>query len=115
MQKVMTTFIIAIETREAVAPTGQRIFKEDIMEINTKYDMGQKVKDKVTGLTGIIDSIAQCMNGCIRYSVQPKINKEQKVPSSYWIDEQQLELVDKKPVVKTKQTKTGGPMTISRE
>lgn len=84
--------------------------------VKFKYALGEKVRDRVSGIEGIIDMRGECLNGCIRYSVQPKaasVNPE-KMPNSYWIDEEQIEVVDmglnEKPV---KKSSTGGPVECS--
>ena len=82
--------------------------------VKFKYELGVRVKDRVSEMIGIVDMRAQYLNGCIRYSVQPKIKKDGDRPESWWIDEAQIELVDeglnKKPV---KIKRTGGPSTES--
>jgi len=86
------------------------------MKIEFKFENGVKVKDAVTGLTGIINGAVIWLNGCIQYSVQPRAKSgETKKPGSWWIDEEQLEAVrggilnKMKPKVK----QTGGPSTRS--
>lgn len=80
--------------------------------VTFKFENGVKVKDRVTGLTGIINSRCEWLNGCIRYSVQPKASKENPhvMPEGWWIDEAQLVVIGKgltkDPVQKKK---TGGP------
>lgn len=59
-----------------------------------KFNLRDKVKDTVTGFTGIVSSRTEWMNGCIRYGVQAtKLTKEGKVADSEHLDEQQLVLV----------------------
>jgi len=70
-----------------------------------KIALGSKVKDNITGLTGIVTSRTEWLNGCKRYAVQPKINKDGKVPDVEWIDEDQLTVI--KTVI-TEQKNTGG-------
>ena len=65
-------------------------------------ELGQKVKDRITGFKGIAVAKIEYLNGCIRYQIQPKKDKEGKIPESEWIDEQQLEKKEKKE-------KNGGP------
>lgn len=73
-------------------------------------NLGDKVKDKVTGFTGVAVSKVEYLNGCIQFCVTPKIkSKENKMPDGVYIDQQQLEVVGKKTVVKRK--KTGGVMS----
>ena len=59
--------------------------------------LGQKVKDSLTGFTGIVVSATEYLYGCRRLEVQPdKLNKDNTVAGSRWIDEPQLTLVGKK-------------------
>lgn len=74
---------------------------------------GVHVRDTVTGLKGIIDTRAEWLNGCLRYSVQPKMKKADKeTPKSYWVDEAQLEQIGEgvRRADKPEQVaRTGGP------
>lgn len=85
-------------------------------KVTFKFALGINARDRVTGQEGILDMRAQYLNGCVRYSLQPKISPQDptKRPDSYWIDEQQLELVDQglnqNPI---KKQKTGGPVEKS--
>ncbi len=60
-----------------------------------KITLGHKVKDKVTGYTGIAISKCIYLNGCVQYCVQSKHEKGVKLEDGAWIDEGQLEIVDK--------------------
>ena len=70
--------------------------------------LGDKVKDKISGLEGIAVEKREYLNGCIQYAVQPKMKKGATELPSWCIDEAQLEVVGKKKVVK--KSDTGGPM-----
>ena len=72
-------------------------------------DMGKKVKDKVTGLTGIITARSENLYGCNRYLIQPPAGKDSKVPDAWWVDEDQMTVVGDGVTVKRKDT--GGPMS----
>ena len=84
--------------------------------IKFKFDLGVKVRDRVSGIEGIVDMRAEYLNGCLRYSVQPKVSTEnpEKMPGSFWIDEDQIEMIDsglnENPV---KKSSTGGPTESS--
>lgn len=56
--------------------------------------LGHKVKDRVTGFTGI--AIAECiyLNGCIQFEIAPKVDSKGEKRNNLWIDEQQLEFID---------------------
>ena len=70
--------------------------------------LGDKVKDKVSGLIGIAVEKREYLNGCIQYVVQPKIAKDNKMADAWSMDQEQLESLEKK--VKVKKSNTGGPM-----
>lgn len=80
--------------------------------VKFKHNLGEFVKDKVSGFQGTIDARCQWLNGCIRYSVMPKMKEgEAKMPESFWIDEAQIEKVDNG--VSIKKSKRGGPVASS--
>ena len=77
-----------------------------------KFELGDKVKDRVTGYTGIITTRTEHLNGCRQYGVNAGIGNDGKMVDGYNIDGEQLELIDKglnekKPIVKKE---TGGAM-----
>lgn len=79
------------------------------MKVNFKFDNGEEVKDIVSGFVGIIDCSALWLNGCRRYSVQPKIKEgEMTKPESIWIDEESLEKLSDGVKKIVEPTKTGG-------
>ena len=63
--------------------------------------LGQKVKDKVTGFTGIAVAKTEYLNGCIQLLVRPKKGKDQKYPDGVYIDIEELDVVDKGSILKT--------------
>ena len=76
-----------------------------------KFEMGFVVKDKVTGFRGTITACSEYMTGCIQYLVTPK-QKEDSVayPTSTWLDEDRLELVEEPDKSATDSVVTpGGP------
>ena len=56
--------------------------------------LGQRLKDKVTGLTGIATSRCEYLNGCVQFAIQPPVNEKGENVTDIWIDEGQLEFVD---------------------
>ena len=74
-------------------------------------NLGDEVKDTVTGLKGIAVARTQWLHGCDRIGVQPKARKDGTIPDALNVDEPQLVLVKKK-VVKKGTKKTGGPMPM---
>jgi hypothetical protein len=91
--------------------------REPLYPATFKYDLGDKVVDRVTKLTGIITGRLDSLNGCNRYSVQPESEDGVKLPESYWIDEHAVDLkeanvhVPFRSVVKSgERTGTNGPL-----
>lgn len=54
----------------------------------------EKVKDKITGFTGIAVAKCEYLNGCVCYEVRPDKLKDGCMLKTEWIDVQQLELVN---------------------
>jgi hypothetical protein len=53
--------------------------------------LGEMVKDKVTGFTGMVMARTEYLNGCVQVLVQPKgCDKEGKPKESVWMDEQRF-------------------------
>lgn len=72
--------------------------------------LGNKIRDKVSGVEGIAISRTEFLNGCIRFTMQPKpLKKDGTVPNELWFDEKQLEIIGKG--VEIEQRRTGGPTT----
>lgn len=66
--------------------------------------LGDKVKDLITGYTGIVVARTQFINGCIQYSIERKLKKGEEmhpdgVPS---IDSTNLIIIEKK-VIKSRE------------
>lgn len=82
------------------------------MKADFQYNLGDRVRDRVTNYKGIVTARIEHLNGCRQYSVQAGLGEDGKMLDGYNIDEAQLEFVDKglneKPVPRTP---TGGPMT----
>ncbi len=77
-----------------------------------KFDLGDKVKDRVTGFTGIVMARTEWFNGCVRYQLQrDKIGKDGKLPDTEPFDEQQLDLLVHSKIKPARETeaRTGGP------
>jgi hypothetical protein len=73
--------------------------------------LGQKVRDKVTGLVGIATCRSTFLTGCDRIAIQPEAGSDGKVPNSYYVDEPQLVIIDETPVMEkpAKKKERGGP------
>ncbi len=74
--------------------------------------LGNKVRDTLTGFTGIAVARTEWLHGCSRFAIEsPKLDKNGKPTDAQWFDEQRVELLEAtKPVVSVvSQAKTGGP------
>ena len=57
--------------------------------------LGDKVRDTITGLTGVAVARHEYLNGCIRLSLQPPEVKDGKPVDCSTFDVEQLEVVEK--------------------
>lgn len=78
-----------------------------------RFELGDRVKDRVSGFVGIVTTRTEHLNGCRQYGINPPIGKDGKMLEGYNIDGEQLDLIDKglnksKPIIKKA---TGGPMS----
>lgn len=74
--------------------------------------LGTKLRDKVTDLEGIAIGRIEYLNGCVQYSIKPKIGKDGKVNDGEWVDSQQIEIV-KENAISIKPSNTGGATSIA--
>jgi hypothetical protein len=63
------------------------------------YLLGYEVKDKVTGFTGVAESISFDLYGCIQAAIRPPMDKDGKIPDGRWFDVSRLVVKSKKPVM----------------
>ena len=79
-------------------------------------ELGDKVRDLVNGMTGIVMQIAECLNGCRRIQVDPDTLKLDGAPGDgWWMDEYRLKVLKKGVLPRTGTApaaeKPGGPPT----
>ncbi len=76
-----------------------------------KIELGKEVQDKITGFKGIAIARSTFLQGCSRILVQPKIDKEGKIPESMSFDEPDIEVISDGVLLKPKPKKEppGGP------
>lgn len=79
-------------------------------------NLGDQVKDTITGLEGTAVAKIFYMNGCIQYEVQPKGLKDGTIIKSVWVDEGQLIVKKKKAKIKkVKEKPPGGSGKVPSE
>lgn len=62
-------------------------------------ELGDQVKSRVTGFEGIAVARLVHLNGCDRILIQPKVQKDQKMPESYYVDLTEVDIVKKSVAV----------------
>lgn len=55
--------------------------------------LGDRVKDPISGLTGIATSVCTFLHGCIRIGITPETAKDGKESEARYFDQSQLVLV----------------------
>lgn len=78
-----------------------------------KIKLGDKVKDKITGFSGVVVAYSKWITGCDTVNVQPTKLRDGKPIEPLSIDVTQVELIKPK-VKKRKKTKRGGPRQLAR-
>lgn len=66
------------------------------MKITFNIGLGSTVLDTVSGIEGIVDACLLRINGAKQYSLQPKSDDKLRRPEGWLIDEEQLEVLEKK-------------------
>ena len=61
--------------------------------------LGYVVKDKVSGMTGVVTSLSFDLYGCVQMLVRPQIDKEGKLPEAHWFDLSRLEKTNDNRVI----------------
>ena len=74
--------------------------------------MGDEVKDRVTGFTGIVVAAYFYFNRCARVCVQPRVDKEGKIPAAEVFDVEQMDIVQSRVVEQKadRESNPNGPM-----
>ncbi len=70
--------------------------------------LGSLVKDKISGFQGVAVCRSVFLNGCVRISIQPPMDKDGKFVDERWFDEQQIEVLEAAAPVESRST--GGPV-----
>ena len=68
--------------------------------------LGEKVKDIVSGFSGIATAEAQYLNGCIQYEITAPVNEKGDIITA-WVDSQQIKGSGK--IIAFKSSPSGGP------
>ena len=73
---------------------------------NRLPEKGDRVRDKVTGFTGIITTHASHLAGCDRMWVTPSVDRDGKLVEGQWFDIDMLEIVEPNALESVKYTRS---------
>jgi len=59
-----------------------------------KIELGQKVKDSITGFVGVVTGRCEYITGCHQVLVQPPVKKEGDYQDPQWFDEDRAQILD---------------------
>lgn len=80
-----------------------------------KLELGDSVRDRITGYSGIVVAKTHWLNGCVRITLQSQKIKDDYTPvESQTFDEPQLELIQAGAFEKTNPD-TGGPAPTPKQ
>lgn len=78
--------------------------------MKAKFQNGDLLQDKITGLVGVVMVVAYYSTGCIHYGIQQrKVNEDGTLASWEWLDESRFELVKKNIICCDDGKDPGGP------
>ncbi len=76
----------------------------------TKFNLGDQLKDWVSGFSGVVMGITHYATGCIHYGLAARTVGKNGTPMSWeWFDESRLKLVRKNVANLRIDTPTSGP------
>lgn len=81
--------------------------------------IGDKIRDRVNGFTGIAVGMTEYINGCRQFLLKPTKLKDDKPVEGQWIDEQHLEVVSEQELrnpfaAPVTAARAGGPDSTTR-
>lgn len=61
--------------------------------------LGTRVRDRITGFSGVVTGFVQYISGCNQALVSPGVDKDGKLMETNWFDIQRLERTDDSLIV----------------
>lgn len=91
----LTTYVRQAELLElsTVTVSPKQAREGTAMTATETVQLGDRVKDRITGFSGIVTGITTWLNGCRRVGVQPEKLDEGKLQDPQWFDEPQVDIV----------------------
>lgn len=62
-------------------------------------NLGDRVRDKITGCQGIVIAVTNWLHGCTRVTVQPEEKKDGKPVDNFCVDSPQAEVLEVSAIV----------------
>ena len=75
-------------------------------------NLGDAVRDEITGFTGVVAAKTEWLNGCVRFGVQSRNLVEGKPVEMQWFDEPQLKIIGKVEEGQLISAVVGGPRPV---
>lgn len=73
-------------------------------------NLGDKVRDKISGFEGIVFGRIEYLFGCVQLDVVSQTERNDGKPASVWFDEGRVIVLEENAIDKV-EVVTGGPMT----
>lgn len=80
-----------------------------------EFKLGKEYKDKISGFVGIAVAKTEWINGCIRITLSPKLDKDGKFQDSVCLDIEQLEATGNEVTLVLRDGPGGEPGVPARE
>lgn len=61
--------------------------------------LGTRVRDRITGFSGVVTGYVQYISGCNQVLVNPGVDKDGKLMDGNWFDVQRVERIDNSLIV----------------
>jgi hypothetical protein len=74
-------------------------------------ELGDRVKDKISGFEGVATGIADYISGCRQIAVSPKVSADNKLEDGRWFDDDRLDVMEKQAVTLKDRKRDGGPQS----
>lgn len=61
--------------------------------------LGHKVRDRITGFSGVVTGVVTYLTGCNQALVSPEVSDDGKLRDAHWFDVQRVEVVGNDRIV----------------
>lgn len=80
--------------------------------MDAKFGLGEELRDKVTGFTGLVMACTKYFTGCVHYGLASKELRDNKPLDWQWFDESLLEFVSEGISLNREDDKVSGSFPI---